>query len=304
MPRLAIFISMMALAGFSAGCCARAPGKTALLELHTRSMTLKPGTKKKDGNYTPAYKTLQWEAGKTALVICDMWDRHWCKGAEARVAEMAPAMNRLISKARGLGVQIIHAPSTCVDFYKDTAQRRRAVEAVDAKPPIKLSTRERWGTAWCWPQDEREPGMPIDDSDMGCDCKEKCKIVPPWTRQIKTIDIREPDAITDNGQEAYNLLSEGGIDNVILMGVHLNMCVLGRPFAIRQMVNVGKNVLLIRDMTDTMYNSGKKPFVNHFRGTDLVVEHVEKYWCPTIESTDFMGGPAFRFKEDPLDGKK
>ena len=38
------------------------------------------------------------------------------------------------------------------------------------------------------------------------------------------------------------------------MGVHLNMCVLGRPVGIRQMVNIGKNVVLMRDMTDTMYN--------------------------------------------------
>ena len=73
--------------------------------------------------------------------------------------------------------------------------------------------------------------------------------------------------------------------------------------SIRQMVNVVKIVLLIRDMTDTMYNSQMRPFVNHFRGTDLVVEHVEKYWCPTIESTDFMGGSPFRFREDPLNGK-
>ena len=304
MTRLTVFILMMFLAGFCVGCCTKAPTKTTMLELHTRSMILEPGAKKESGGYKPVHETLRWASDKTALVICDMWDRHWCKGAEARVAEMAPAMNRLISTARGLGVQIIHAPSTCVDFYKEADQRHRAIEAAYARPPVKLAARERWGTAWCWPQDEREPGMPIDDSDMGCDCKEKCEIAPPWTRQIKTIDIREPDAITDNGQETYNLLAGRSIDNVILMGVHLNMCVLGRPFAIRQMVNVGKNVLLIRDMTDTMYNSRKKPFVNHFRGTDLVVEHVEKYWCPTIESTDFMGGSAFRFKDDPLDEKK
>ncbi|MCS5626126.1 MAG: cysteine hydrolase family protein [Planctomycetes bacterium] len=262
-----------------------------------------PGTKEKDDSYRPVLKIVQWAPERTALVICDMWDRHWCKGAEARVAEMAPEMNQLAETARSLGVQIIHAPSTCVDFYKDTPQRKRAIAAAFSRAPVELSRKERWGTAWCWPQDEREPAMPIDDSDMGCDCKKKCEIVPPWTRQIKTIDIREPDAITDNGQETYNLLNEKGIDNVILMGVHLNMCVLGRPFAIRQMVNVGKNVLLIRDMTDTMYNSQKSPFVNHFRGTDLVVEHVEKYWCPTIESTDFMGGSPFRFREDPLNGK-
>ena len=32
---------------------------------------------------------------------------------------------------------------------------------------------------------------------------------------------------------------------------------------------------------------------------DLVVGHVEKYWCPTITSTVFTGKPFFRFKDDP-----
>jgi type 1 glutamine amidotransferase len=80
--------------------------------------------------------------------------------------------------------------------------------------------------------------------------------------------------------------------------VHTNMCVLGRSFAIRQMVQQGKNVVLMRDMTDSMYNHLKDPKVNHFRGTELVVEHIEKYWCPTITSSDFTGQPAFRFSED------
>ena len=70
--------------------------------------------------------------------------------------------------------------------------------------------------------------------------------------------------LRDNGQEAWNLLAARGIENVILCGVHLNMCVLGRPFAIRQMVKLGKNVVLMRDMTDTMYNHEMRPKVSHF----------------------------------------
>ena len=69
---------------------------------------------------------------------------------------------------------------------------------------------------------------------------EKCEIREAWTRQIKTIEIMKGDAITDNGQETWNLLAERKIENVILCGVHLNMCVLGRPFGIRQMVKLGK----------------------------------------------------------------
>ncbi|MCC6493549.1 MAG: protein-signal peptide and transmembrane prediction, partial [Pirellulales bacterium] len=76
-----------------------------------------------------------------------------------------------------------------------------------------------------------------------------------------------------------------------------NMCVLGRPFGVRQLVKMGKNVVLVRDLTDTMYNHEMKPRVSHFEGTELLVAHVEEYWCPTIESTDLVGGQPFRFAE-------
>ncbi len=193
---------------------------------------------------------------------------------------------------------MIHAPSTTVKFYADTPERKRALNAPFVKPSAPLSTTERWGTAWCWPDSKRESDLPIDDSDMGCDCPVKCTIRDAWTRQISTIEIASADAITDNGQETINLLAERGIDNVILAGVHLNMCVLGRPFGIRQMVHQGKNVALMRDMTDTMYNPEKSPKVNHFEGTDLVIEHVEKYWCPSFTSSDITGRPPFHFKDD------
>ncbi|MFH1718310.1 MAG: ThuA domain-containing protein, partial [Planctomycetota bacterium] len=147
---------------------------------------------------------------------------------------------------------------------------------------------------------EETIGYPIDHSDGGCDCQPTCKQGPPWpwSRQIDTIQIRDEDAISDSGAEIWNLLEQNGIKNVILMGVHTNMCVLGRPFGLRNMARFGKNVVLMRDLTDTMYNSRMSPFVNHFTGTDLVVEHVEKLVCPTITSTAFTGKPAFRFKED------
>lgn len=242
---------------------------------------------------------VEWKASATALIICDMWDDHWCKSAARRVEEMTGPLNEVVKKLRDQGVFIIHAPSSVVDFYKNTPQRRYAQNAPFAKPPIKLSTKDRWGTKWCWPDPEFEGVLPIDDSDMGCSCKEpKCEIREAWTRQNKGIEILGEDAITDNGQEAFNLLSAKRIENVILCGVHLNMCVLGRPFGIRQMVKLGKNVALMRDMTDTMYNPQRPPGVDHFTGTDLVVAHVERYWCPTFTSADLTGETPFRFAAD------
>ncbi|MFO0863447.1 MAG: protein-signal peptide and transmembrane prediction [Gemmataceae bacterium] len=259
-------------------------------------LNLRSRVKNAEGKFEVSEKEAHWHATKTALVICDMWDDHWCKSAAGRVVEMSGPFNEMVKAARKNGMFIIHAPSTCVGFYDGTPGRKLAQSAPFSKPPVPLATSERWGTAWCWPDAKREPKLPIDDSDMGCDCAVKCTIREAWKRQIAAIDIAPGDAITDNGQETWNLLAARKIDNVILCGVHLNMCVLGRPFAIRQMTNVGKNVALMRDMTDTMYNPEKEPKVTHFRGTDLVVEHVERYWCPSFVSTDITGQPAFKFK--------
>ncbi len=249
----------------------------------------------KSGEWRVEQKALEWDSKKTAIIICDMWNEHWCKGATERVGEMAPRMNEVVKAARAKGVFIIHAPSDTMKFYEGTPQRKRAQEAPVAKPPVELKR-------WCNLDPTREAPLPIDDSDGGCDDDPRCKQGGPWKRQIDVIEVAPEDAITDSA-EAYNLLQQRGIDNVIVMGVHANMCVLGRPFSIRQMVGVGKNVLLMRDMTDTMYNSRQRPFVSHFRGTDLIVDHIERYWCPSITSADFVGGEPFRFSKDPENPK-
>ncbi len=204
-------------------------------------------------------------------------------------------MNDVLVAARKRGVLIIHCPSDTMKFYEGTAERERARRAPHVATKVLLKK-------GCGIDGKREGHLPIDDSDGGCDCEPHCKQGSPWTREIATLKIEPPDAITDSAEAVY-LMKERGIENVIVMGVHANMCVLGRPFAIRQLVQQGFHVLLMRDLTDTMYNSRSAPFVSHFTGTDLVVEHIEKHWCPSITSVDFLGvdflgGKEFRFSED------
>lgn len=285
-------LAMMAL-GFLAMTSTASAAETSL------QLTLRSRPETRPGTFTLTEKKAEWDPKKTALIICDMWDDHWCKSAARRVGEMAGPLNAAVQAARQRGVFIIHAPSSVTAFYKDTPQRRLAQSAPFAKTPVPLATVERWGTAWCWTDPKHERVLPIDDSDMGCSCVgAKCPIREAWTRQIATIELAPGDALTDHGQETWNLLTARGIENVILCGVHLNMCVLGRPFAIRQQVYLGKNVALLRDFTDTMYNPERPPGVDHFTGTDLVIEHVEKHWCPTFTSTALTARPPFRFQED------
>lgn len=259
--------------------------------------------------YFPA-KLVQemWKPEETAVIVCDMWDAHHCLNAVRRVEEMAPRMNELVKKLRASGALVIHAPSSCMDFYKDTPARNRAQAAPEAKNlPEGIETWMHWID-----KREEDAGYPIDASDGGedddpkehADWAEELKRMgrnpgSPWKRQYAAIEIdQEKDAITDDGRENWNLLEQRGIKNVILTGVHTNMCVLGRPFGLRQMAKNGRNVVLLRDLTDTMYNPAMPPMVSHFSGTDLIIEHVEKYVCPTISSEQIIGGAAFTFSKD------
>ena len=134
---------------------------------------------------------------------------------------------------------------------------------------------------------QSEPQLPIV-SAMGTCCDDPIVTYRPnsYTRQHVGLDIIGYDGISDSAQEIYNLCQELGIKNIVMMGVHTNMCVLGRPFGIRQQVKMGLNVALVRDLTDTMYDPRHLAYVSHERGTELVIEHIEKYWCPSFESGD------------------
>jgi nicotinamidase-related amidase len=269
-------------------CISMAASQETGLNLNVRSRTK---SKQNSGRWHATTNPVEWNARQTAIVICDMWDKHWCPQATERVGEMAGRMNEVVTAARARGALIIHCPSDTLDFYKDTPQRRLAQSApkVETKIPLKH---------WCHLDANIEgKALPIDDSDGGCDCETPVKNYRAWSRQHPAIEIADGDAVTDSA-EAFYLMKQRGISNVVVMGVHTNMCVLGRPFSIRQMVQQGQNVVLMRDMTDTMYNPNLAPFVSHFTGTDLVIEHIEKYWCPTILSSDFIGGDEFRFKHD------
>lgn len=260
----------------------------------------------KDGKFEVVNTGKRWAAKQTAVIVCDMWDAHHCLNAVRRENELVPRMEEFLKKARSQGALIIHAPSSCMEPYKDHPARKRA----QAAP--KAATLPKDIGEWCRKIPAEDKGKyPIDQSDGGedDDPKEhaewhaKLKAMgrnphAPWKSQHAGITITDDDAISDSGVEIWNLLEQRGITNVMLVGVHTNMCVLGRPFGLRQMSKNGKNTVLVRDLTDTMYNPKMPPMVSHFEGTRLIVEHIEKYVCPTITSTQLLGGKEFRFKGD------
>lgn len=217
----------------------------------------------------PVESTEAVDARHSAIILCDVWDKHWCRGANERLVPIVAKAEPFLIRARSKGVTIIHAPSDTMEFYKDAPGRRAVLDLPPAEPPA--------------PKDITAPPLPIDDSDGGCDTPGDTQL-KAWTRQHPGITVFPGDYITDKGAEVYRILKARSIDRLFIMGVHTNMCILNRTFAIRQMTKWGVRCVLLRDLTDAMYDPKDRPYVSHARGTELVIEHIERYWCPSTTS--------------------
>lgn len=256
----------------------KVPGKLAL-NLRRRRKT--------DGGTTVLAETLEhWNASETAIIICDMWADHPCAMAAHRVDRMAPRMNETVSLARDLGVAIVHSPSSGIHHYENTPFRARVKRAGTFKPPVPIQS-------WCYLNPEKEPKLPVVDNISrinngvtGCDDPVP-RLLPDCDRhQHPAIKMAGYDVVSADGPEIYNFLEQEGRKHIILMGVHTNMCVLGRPFGIRQLTYLGKSVALCRDLTDALYDPRDEPHVSHKRGTEMIIEHIETHWCPSITGAD------------------
>lgn len=158
------------------------------------------------GEWNEVRVDYQFDPAKSALIICDMWDRHWCRGANARVAALVKKLEPVLESARRKGVIVVHAPSDTMDFYAKAPQRQRMRELASFTPPKELEI--------------SAPGLPIDDSDGGCDTAGD-REHRVWSSENAGLKIAPEDYISDNGREIYNLLRSRGIQNGLLYrGAH------------------------------------------------------------------------------------
>ncbi|OQA44305.1 MAG: Isochorismatase family protein [Chloroflexi bacterium ADurb.Bin325] len=248
-----------------------------VLTLHMRTQALAADERGR-AVWQPRVEARAVPAEAAALIICDMWDAHWSRGAMERTAAMAPRVDEVVRAARRRGVHIIHAPSETLAFYAGSPARGRMAQHAGAGPAASEA--------------QAGPALPIDDSDGGSDTGE----TPwrrAWTRQHPAIEIDEArDGISDDGAEICAYFAAHAIRQALILGVHTNMCILNRSFGIKALVRRGTPVALVRDLTDAMYNPARPPYVSHDEGTRLVVEYIEKFWCPTIVSRDLLGPRA------------
>ena len=245
------------------------------LTLKSQTLTIQDGFR----TWQPVYEETCLNPSETAIIIVDMWDRHWSRGATHRCGLLAEKINQVATAAREKGILIVHAPSDTMEFYKDAEARHRLFSV-----PMQENITE--------PVFVEEHPLPVDDSDGGSDTADDGFPVDTqvWTRQTEKIHIDQSrDVICgDEGDQLFSYLSAKGIKFILYMGVHTNLCILNRSFAIKPMLRRGMQTALVRDLTDAMYNPAKPPYVSHEEGTRLIVEFIEKKVCPTIDSRQLL----------------
>ena len=68
------------------------------------------------------------------------------------------------------------------------------------------------------------------------------------------------------------------------------------PPAARFAIDTDRGLLELARQESSPNCDDRPPGVDHFTGTELVIGHVEKYWCPSFVSSDITGGAPFKFK--------
>jgi nicotinamidase-related amidase len=261
---------------------ARASAAESTIELTTTS---------RDPQGQARHETTRIVPARTAIVVVDMWDRHWCKTYTARVANLVPRMNRTLEAARQLGLQVVWAPSDVVNFYRDHPARQ-AMLAIPAHPaPATI------------PFDP--PQAPQGDN---CECgpDRPCRNGSVWTRQQPGLVIAEGDLIADcnNVRELLNLCEERRIDTLLYMGVASNMCVCYRSMGMINARRHGLRLMFVADLVEAIMANGVDPLkrtpdanFTPAKGTALVQRHLEQYVAPSIESRQLLAAAAPRAED-------
>ncbi len=221
----------------------------------------------------------------SALVIANIYDTHWCPTAAVQMDALAEKVNALAATARDAGMIIVHVPSQIHGFYDQHPARRRieqlAALTVEGNYPIAAEKM----------RDVELPPMPLANAN----CPGGGNSYTAWTRQHPAIEIADTDIISGIGQQLYSYLLASGVDTLFYVGTHANTTLIDRNYGMRQMTEWGMDCILVRDLTDIIYDPEGIPDVPHDVALQMVIEHLEKHLVTTVSSGELnetLGGIA------------
>jgi nicotinamidase-related amidase len=224
------------------------------------------------------YATLDWNIplSQTALVLVDVWQRHYIKDTEARgELVIKNKLVPLLAACRKAGMPVIHAPSPPVakkhpNWVKLESETEIKPKRDDWPPPQFLNLSGPY-QSYSRPKEPREA--------------ERQKL-PPLQMHPKVQPLKgEPVVAT--GEELHRYCKQQGILFLFFAGFNTNACILTRDYGTLQMRTRGYEVILVRDCTTGMESKETQPTLSQTNGAILFLEMFGHY---TVASGDVIAG--------------
>ncbi len=217
-------------------------------------------------------RTEDVNASEVGVVIVDPWNYHWCMTACERVSAMVPRWNKAVEIARKMGMPVIWCPSDVIGSYSGYPQREAALG-------LKLLP---------VPNEREMPDAKFEPLGAGCMCGPGISCLGNYGHDGMNPDlfISDNDFIASSTEEVYTLLKTHAITHVIYMGLHTNICLYGKPGALKFMWQAGLKCMLARDINDAFTHYDPVTGFTPDNGTQQTDEVIERAGIPTINVVD------------------
>jgi nicotinamidase-related amidase len=235
-----------------------------------------PGVEWLESNTT--YSHLDWTIplSQTALVLIDVWQRHYLKDTEDRSEKIIDEkLVPLIAACRKAGMEVIHTPSAptahkhpnWINLIKKTERKPVA----DEWPPAQFKSLSGEFSAYRRPVEVRE--------------KER-QSLPELSIHPKVAPTPQ-EVVIATGDELHAYCRQKGILFLFFAGFNTNACVLRNDYATIKMSEKGYQVLVVRDCTTAMETRDTQATMSQTEGAIL---HLEMFGQYSVTSDEMIAG--------------
>jgi nicotinamidase-related amidase len=226
-----------------------------------------------------SYAHLDWAIplSQSALVLVDVWQRHYLKDTEERSEIIIQdKLLPLITTCRQHHMPIIHAPSLPVarehPNWTNLIEKSEMTKQRDDWPPTDFRTLTGPYKTYQRPFEPRE---------------EERQQLPELTFH-PDIQPLSNEPVIGTGEELHRLCKRENILFLFFAGFNTNACILSRDYGTLQMSNRGYQVILIRDCTTGMESADTYTTLAQTHGAILLLEMFGQYSVSSDEITHHL----------------
>jgi hypothetical protein len=218
-----------------------------------------------------ATKKVKLDPLKTAVIVVDPWNYHWCMTWSEQAGGAVPRMNNVLRGARRLGMQVLWAPTDVASMYSGYPQRERALAFRYVKVP-KVRTYD----------------LPFTLPRGPCHCGPGIACVPNYGHDAMPpdIDLDAKDLIVAGTQEVYSICKSLGITHLIYLGGAVNICLTGKPEGLVPMTEAGMECMVARDLVEAWTRYDPRSKYTPESGNAASVVDLERAGTATLHFVD------------------